>query len=67
MARRASKKVLEFAGERSGELQGESRQAISEGDIARRAYEIYRSRGGGDGLDMDDWLQAERELLAKMQ
>ena len=31
-------------------------------DIAQRAYEIYQSRGGTDGQDMDDWLQAEREL-----
>jgi outer membrane protein TolC len=37
--------------------------APSSEDIARRAYEIYRARGGDDGRDMDDWLQAERELL----
>ena len=30
--------------------------------IAERAYEIYQRRGGTDGQDMDDWLQAEREL-----
>lgn len=33
-------------------------------DIARRAYEIYESRGRADGADVDDWLQAERELQA---
>jgi hypothetical protein len=32
--------------------------------IARRAYELYQARGGTDGADMDDWLQAERELRA---
>ena len=31
-------------------------------EIAARAYEIYQSRGGTDGADLDDWLQAEREL-----
>jgi hypothetical protein len=31
-------------------------------DIARRAYEIYRERGGADGLEVDDWIRAEREL-----
>jgi hypothetical protein len=31
-------------------------------DIARRAYAIYEERGGTDGADLDDWLQAEREL-----
>jgi hypothetical protein len=30
-------------------------------EIARRAYEIYIERGGADGHDVDDWLQAERE------
>jgi hypothetical protein len=30
--------------------------------IARRAYEIYRGRGSDDGHDLDDWLQAEREI-----
>ena len=31
--------------------------------VALRAYELYLERGGGDGLAMDDWLAAERELL----
>jgi hypothetical protein len=30
--------------------------------IQQRAYEIYRGRGGLDGLDLQDWLQAEREV-----
>ena len=32
--------------------------------VALRAYEIYLSRGCGDGRDLDDWLSAERELTA---
>ena len=31
-------------------------------EIRRRAYEIYRERGEQHGHDLDDWLQAEREL-----
>jgi hypothetical protein len=31
-------------------------------DIARRAYALYEERGRTDGADLDDWLQAEREL-----
>ena len=31
-------------------------------DIAARAYEIYESNGRADGTDLDDWLQAERDL-----
>ena len=30
-------------------------------DVARRAYEIFESRGRIDGADVDDWLQAEFE------
>ena len=30
--------------------------------IRRRAYEIYEQRDRIDGLDLDDWLQAEAEL-----
>ena len=30
--------------------------------IARRAYEIYQNRGGNHGADLDDWLEAERQL-----
>jgi hypothetical protein len=30
--------------------------------IAARAYELYLARGGRDGMDMDDWLNAEREV-----
>ncbi len=30
--------------------------------IERRAYELYQTRGGGDGQDQEDWFQAERDL-----
>lgn len=38
---------------------------VSEPDrdrIAARAYELYLARGGSHGLDMEDWLVAEREV-----
>ena len=38
---------------------------LTENDIARRAYELYVLRGREDGGDLDDWLQAERELRAR--
>ena len=31
--------------------------------IALRAYELFLTRGGQHGSDLEDWLQAERELL----
>ena len=34
-------------------------------DIARRAFEIYMGRGQAAGREMEDWAQAERELLAE--
>ena len=31
--------------------------------IRVRAYELYESRGREHGHDLDDWLQAEGEML----
>jgi hypothetical protein len=39
-----------------------SASELTRDTIARRAYEIYLSRGGTHGHSMDDWLQAEGEL-----
>ena len=36
--------------------------AVTDSDIARRAYELYEQRGGEHGRDLDDWLLAENEL-----
>jgi outer membrane protein TolC len=33
--------------------------------IRRRAYELYVQRGGVGASDVDDWLQAEEEMLAE--
>jgi Protein of unknown function (DUF2934) len=35
--------------------------------VQRRAYEIYESRGRVDGAALEDWLQAEHELLDQAQ
>ena len=32
------------------------------GDISHRAYKLYLARDCKHGRDVDDWLQAEREL-----
>jgi Protein of unknown function (DUF2934) len=34
-------------------------------EIAEAAYQRYLQRGGADGRDFDDWLEAERELKAR--
>lgn len=41
--------------------------AISYDQIPEAAYLRYVSRGGTDGSDFDDWLEAERELLERRQ
>lgn len=33
--------------------------------IAEAAYHRYLKRGGGGGTDFEDWLEAERDLLAR--
>jgi hypothetical protein len=32
--------------------------------IAKRAYEFYLERGCRQGCDVEDWVDAEREILA---
>ena len=34
-------------------------------EISRLAYTLYLKRGGGDGKDREDWLQAETLLREK--
>ena len=36
---------------------------VSSHRIPERAYQLYEQRGREDGHALDDWLQAERELL----
>ena len=45
-------------------VSGEAVVAVSEVEIARRAFEVYCARGGQPGSALEDWLQAERELTA---
>lgn len=46
------------------QLTGDTTAANADrGRIADRAYQLYMARGGNDGRDLDDWLEAERELV----
>ncbi len=38
-------------------------RSSTEETIRVRADQIYLQRGASNGLDVEDWLQAERELL----
>ena len=35
---------------------------VTDVGIARRAYDLYLARGCEPGHDVEDWLQAERDL-----
>jgi len=41
----------------------QAKQDVGNEEIAQRAYAIYEQRGRFPGAELDDWLQAERELL----
>src|SRR5689334_21404161 len=41
------------------------RVASSKHEISARAYELYLARGAQPGRELEDWLQAERELTAE--
>ena len=47
---------------RRTDAQSPRRDPITEA-IAGRAYELFLARGAQHGRALDDWLQAERELL----
>ena len=44
----------------------EEMQSYSE-NLKQRAYALFLARGGGPGRDLEDWLQAERELIPETQ
>jgi len=60
----ASSTAIDIPRERTNEPldSGVASSGPNEDDIRRRAYQRYLERGGGDGQDFDDWLEAEREL-----
>jgi hypothetical protein len=66
MARKPQKKIaLVTASPTSGMnsmLTGRPTADI-ESQISRRAYELYSARGGEAGHDLEDWLQAEKEIM----
>ena len=59
--RRRTDNVVTMTPDESRSLAKESAD-ILDNDIARRSYKLYEERGNEHGHDVDDWLQAEREL-----
>ena len=46
-----------------GRAHGTVRRSPLTEDIALRAYQLYLGRGATHGHDLDDWLEAERQVL----
>jgi hypothetical protein len=40
-------------------------EPLLEKEVQVRAYEIYEQRGKGHGFALQDWLNAEAEVLAR--
>jgi len=36
-------------------------------EIRRRAYELYQERGCEPGHEVEDWFEAERQVMARLQ
>ena len=63
-AEKNEKKVLQMP-EVFSNGNGHHVAADLESEIRARAYELYEQRGYIDGRSDEDWLQAEREVLAR--
>jgi Protein of unknown function (DUF2934) len=61
-ARRKTDNVLTMPSVESPPVGAIGLAGVTDNDIARRAFELYCDRGREDGHDVDDWLNAEREL-----
>jgi hypothetical protein len=40
-------------------------EPLLEKEVQVRAYELYEQRGKGQGFALQDWLEAEDEVLAR--
>jgi hypothetical protein len=49
-------------GQEPGESSSMGNPGAGDDAVARRAYQRFEERGYEHGRDMDDWLEAEREL-----
>ena len=53
--------------EKTGSAEQAARRAEAhQGRVVQRAYELYEQRGRQEGQALEDWLNAERELVGKL-
>ncbi len=61
-SRRKTDDAVTPAADRSSKMLTDGAANVTDGDIARRAYDLYLARGCEHRHDVDDWMKAEREL-----
>ncbi len=59
------KTILKMKKPTISEMVDVAQEVALEQKVRSRAYELYQRRGGEDGHELDDWLQAESELSTK--
>jgi DUF2934 family protein len=64
-AQRKTKSIKLVIPEDQPSVAAENHRATSKNDVAQRAYELFLARGRVDGHDVEDWLEAERQLVAE--
>jgi hypothetical protein len=64
-AQRKTKTIKLVIAEDPLPMAAEDHRVITKDDVARRAYELFLARGGAKGHDVEDWLEAERQLEAE--
>jgi Protein of unknown function (DUF2934) len=62
---RKAKSIKLVAPEHKPSVAAENHRSITKDDVAQRAYELFLARGRVDGHDVQDWLEAERQLVAE--
>ena len=61
-AKRKTDNAVVTAADRTPTVPADEAAHVTPSDVARRAYDLYLARGCEPGHDVQDWLQAEREL-----
>ena len=64
-AQRKTKSIKLVTPEHQPSVAAENQRAITKDDVAQRAYELFLAGGRVDGRDVEDWLEAERQLVAE--
>ena len=64
-AQRKTKSIKLVIPEDQPSVAAENQRAMSKDDVAQRAYELFLARGRVEGHDVEDWLEAERQLVVE--